>query len=133
MIAYAAPELVAGRAYVGTEADVWSLGVLLYTLLAGELPFDDANLVELYRKIQVLLYALRFNIVYCLLQSNNTRHFFLFPEISIQFFFEQIGCKSKFEKPKEVSIWFTIDNSLALSELVNFLGLVRKCKHQQRM
>merc|ERR550534_3228350 len=39
--AYAAPELVMGKEYNGPEADVWSLGVLLYAILCGYLPFDD--------------------------------------------------------------------------------------------
>ena len=52
--AYAAPELVSGRNYLGSEADVWSMGVLLYALLCGFLPFDDENIAALYRKIQVI-------------------------------------------------------------------------------
>ncbi|XP_018021470.1 maternal embryonic leucine zipper kinase [Hyalella azteca] len=51
--AYAAPELVSGRHYLGSETDIWSLGVLLYALLCGFLPFDDENLGTLYRKIQL--------------------------------------------------------------------------------
>uniref|UniRef100_A0A9J8C2Y4 Maternal embryonic leucine zipper kinase n=1 Tax=Cyprinus carpio carpio TaxID=630221 RepID=A0A9J8C2Y4_CYPCA len=49
--AYAAPELIQGKAYIGSEADVWSMGVLLYALLCGFLPFDDDNYMVLYRKI----------------------------------------------------------------------------------
>ncbi|XP_032398550.1 LOW QUALITY PROTEIN: maternal embryonic leucine zipper kinase [Etheostoma spectabile] len=49
--AYAAPELIQGKAYIGSEADVWSMGVLLFALLCGYLPFDDDNCVVLYRKI----------------------------------------------------------------------------------
>ncbi|XP_075886653.1 maternal embryonic leucine zipper kinase [Nelusetta ayraudi] len=49
--AYAAPELIQGKAYIGSEADVWSMGVLLFALLCGYLPFDDENCVVLYRKI----------------------------------------------------------------------------------
>uniref|UniRef100_A0AAY5EKA8 Maternal embryonic leucine zipper kinase n=1 Tax=Electrophorus electricus TaxID=8005 RepID=A0AAY5EKA8_ELEEL len=49
--AYAAPELIQGKAYIGSEADVWSMGVLLYALLCGYLPFDDDNCMVLYRKI----------------------------------------------------------------------------------
>uniref|UniRef100_A0AAY5KY34 non-specific serine/threonine protein kinase n=1 Tax=Esox lucius TaxID=8010 RepID=A0AAY5KY34_ESOLU len=33
--AYAAPELIQGKAYIGSEADVWSMGVLLFALLCG--------------------------------------------------------------------------------------------------
>ena len=42
--AYAAPELVTGQRYLGSEADIWSMGVLLYALLCGFLPFDDENI-----------------------------------------------------------------------------------------
>ncbi|KAK9450472.1 uncharacterized protein V1518DRAFT_413933 [Limtongia smithiae] len=38
---YAAPEMVKGIKYLGQAVDVWSLGIILYALLVGELPFDD--------------------------------------------------------------------------------------------
>ncbi|XP_069123059.1 maternal embryonic leucine zipper kinase-like isoform X1 [Argopecten irradians] len=50
--AYAAPELVSGKEYLGSEADLWSMGILLYALLCGYLPFDDEKIPQLYRKIQ---------------------------------------------------------------------------------
>ncbi|XP_054033775.1 maternal embryonic leucine zipper kinase [Dryobates pubescens] len=49
--AYAAPELIQGKAYIGSEADIWSMGVLLYALLCGFLPFDDDNVMGVFRKI----------------------------------------------------------------------------------
>ncbi|KAK9741496.1 hypothetical protein RND81_03G110300 [Saponaria officinalis] len=51
--AFAAPEIV-GRSrvgYDGCKADAWSCGVILFVLLTGYLPFDDANLVIMYRKM----------------------------------------------------------------------------------
>jgi len=54
--AYAAPELISGKCYLGSEADIWSMGVLLYALLCGYLPFDDDNIALLYRKIQSGVY-----------------------------------------------------------------------------
>uniref|UniRef100_A0A5S6R2S6 non-specific serine/threonine protein kinase n=1 Tax=Trichuris muris TaxID=70415 RepID=A0A5S6R2S6_TRIMR len=51
--AYAAPELISGKEYCGNEADIWSMGVLLYTLLCGRLPFDDDNVTVIYKKILV--------------------------------------------------------------------------------
>ncbi|KAK7868095.1 hypothetical protein R5R35_005544 [Gryllus longicercus] len=48
---YAAPELILGQKYLGSEVDIWSLGILLYALLCGVLPFDDENIDSLYRKI----------------------------------------------------------------------------------
>uniref|UniRef100_A0A914I648 non-specific serine/threonine protein kinase n=1 Tax=Globodera rostochiensis TaxID=31243 RepID=A0A914I648_GLORO len=50
--AYAAPELIQNNCYFGNEADIWSMGVLLYTLLCGCLPFDDDNYPRLYQKIK---------------------------------------------------------------------------------
>lgn len=49
--AYAAPELILGNKYLGSEIDIWSLGVLLYALLCGFLPFDDNNIENIYKKI----------------------------------------------------------------------------------
>jgi len=48
---YAAPEMILGKKYEGPEVDMWSLGVILFALLCGHLPFDDANMKELYKKI----------------------------------------------------------------------------------
>ncbi|CAF0949628.1 unnamed protein product [Didymodactylos carnosus] len=54
--AYAAPEIIGGQNYRGDVADVWSLGVLLYALLCGCLPFDDENIATMYMKIQNGIY-----------------------------------------------------------------------------
>lgn len=49
--AYVAPEILSQRGYDGAKADIWSIGVILYALTTGSLPFFDENVMELYRKI----------------------------------------------------------------------------------
>jgi 5'-AMP-activated protein kinase, catalytic alpha subunit len=48
---YAAPEMIAGKKYVGPLADIWSMGVILFALVCGYLPFEDPNTSALYKKI----------------------------------------------------------------------------------
>ncbi|DAZ95662.1 TPA: hypothetical protein N0F65_002459 [Lagenidium giganteum] len=48
---YAAPEMIEGKMYKGPLADIWSLGVILFAMVCGYLPFEDSNTNQLYRKI----------------------------------------------------------------------------------
>ncbi|KAJ3034815.1 hypothetical protein HDV00_004610 [Rhizophlyctis rosea] len=57
-VAYAAPEMISGQKYHGPQADIWSLGVILYTMICGYLPFDDDNDLTVHRKILNLEYDL---------------------------------------------------------------------------
>ena len=55
MIHFFGEQLIANKGYDGAAADIWSCGVILFELLAGYLPFDDRNLVVLYRKVWICI------------------------------------------------------------------------------
>ena len=59
---YAAPELINGKYYNGSSIDIWSCGVILYTLLTGALPFNEKQTAKLYNKIRECKYVLPENL-----------------------------------------------------------------------
>ena len=48
---YAAPEMLKGETYKGSTVDIWSIGVVLYAMICGFLPFEGNDNSELYKKI----------------------------------------------------------------------------------
>ena len=55
---YASPEMINGNKYNGVNSDIWSLGVILYFMLFEELPFMDADMKRLYKKISAGKYEI---------------------------------------------------------------------------
>ncbi|CAD8150007.1 unnamed protein product [Paramecium octaurelia] len=53
-----APEVISGKTYCGSDADVWSCGVILFAMLAGQLPFDEETFQALFQKIKTADYAI---------------------------------------------------------------------------
>ncbi|CAG9316871.1 unnamed protein product [Blepharisma stoltei] len=54
---YIAPEVLDGKQGHSYEVDVWSLGVLAYTLLVGKPPFETSDVKTTYRRIKMNAYA----------------------------------------------------------------------------
>ncbi|KAK5868634.1 hypothetical protein PBY51_009631 [Eleginops maclovinus] len=48
---YAAPEVFEGQQYEGPQLDIWSMGVVLYVLVCGALPFDGPTLPVLRQRV----------------------------------------------------------------------------------
>ena len=48
---YMSPEIVSKKEYSGQAADIWAIGVVLYVLLTGMLPFRADDEKNLFRKI----------------------------------------------------------------------------------
>lgn len=48
---YMAPELIKNQPYSGFAIDIWSLGVILFTMLYGEMPFDEDDDLKTKYKI----------------------------------------------------------------------------------
>ncbi|KAJ3099964.1 hypothetical protein HDU97_002636 [Phlyctochytrium planicorne] len=55
--AYAAPEMLSRKPYKGNEADIWSLGVILFVMLSGQPPFDDRQVSKMYASIMMGRYS----------------------------------------------------------------------------
>ncbi len=49
---YVAPEVLENRGYDGRQADVWSIGIVLFVLVAGYLPFEEDTMPALFDKIK---------------------------------------------------------------------------------
>jgi len=49
---YAAPEIILGHQYRGDKADIWSVGIILFAMLNGFLPFDGGDLPTTLRLVK---------------------------------------------------------------------------------
>jgi polo-like kinase 1 len=53
---YIAPEILGSPSGHSYEVDIWSLGVILYTMLIGKAPFETADIKATYRRIKMNVY-----------------------------------------------------------------------------
>ncbi|KAH0623367.1 hypothetical protein JD844_031637 [Phrynosoma platyrhinos] len=99
---YAAPELFEGKEYDGPKVDIWSLGVVLYVLVCGALPFDGSTLQNL--RARVLSGKFRIPFFMSTECEHLIRHMLVL-EPSRRLSMEQI-CKHKWMKLGEVDTEF---------------------------
>lgn len=60
--AYASPEIISGTPYNAELADIWSLGIILYTMVNASLPFDDNNIMKLLKDQKTKKICFRTNV-----------------------------------------------------------------------
>lgn len=48
---YAAPEMIKNKSYDGRCIDIWSVGIIVFAMVCGYLPFEDKNNQKLFHKI----------------------------------------------------------------------------------
>lgn len=84
--AYAAPEVIAGDPYDPTISDTWSLGIILFVILNGKMPFDDSHLTRL------------------ILDQRNKRYSFL-PELEEQLSPDVIAAVTVLLEPEPEKRW----------------------------
>lgn len=54
--AYIAPEVIKGEGYSGIKPDIWNLGILLYAMVTGTVPFRSSSIDELHKLILIGTY-----------------------------------------------------------------------------
>lgn len=50
---YAAPEMMSERQYDPRKTEIWALGVTLYAMLTGRLPFEHSSTSKLYKMMAI--------------------------------------------------------------------------------
>lgn len=68
--------MINNKGYDGAKADLWSCGVILFVLMAGYLPFEESNLMALYKKVYVVYHDIHLGICRLLYNYNEMTKLF---------------------------------------------------------
>ncbi|OHT09247.1 CAMK family protein kinase [Tritrichomonas foetus] len=49
---YASPECLSGTSYDGRKSDIWSIGVIMFAMVTGQLPWTKRNQAQLFNQIR---------------------------------------------------------------------------------
>lgn len=124
---YAAPEMVTGKKYDGDAVDIWSAGVVLFTMICGYLPFEDKNQTALFGKISKGIYSIpSFLSVPCrdmikslLMVDPNKR--FTFEQIKNHPWFQSLNCVAN------KNIFFLSPGLFVKNDIIPFDEEILKC------
>ncbi|OMJ86343.1 hypothetical protein SteCoe_12195 [Stentor coeruleus] len=123
---YLAPETI-NNSGVWKPADIYSLGICLYELITGKLPFNDTNIMKLYKRITTG--KINFpnnmslnskNLITALTQKNPEKRLSI-NEIKTHAFFEDINWESLAKKDITPPAWF--QERIAESGMISFEDL----------
>jgi serine/threonine protein kinase len=123
--AYLAPEIVADRGYDPFFVDIWSMGVLLYAILSGTVPFRAKSLQELHKLILRCKYQMPENV------SENAQDLIrrmLNPIPHLRISLEEMKKHPWFEQFLGDS---AVEDSIAPRFLGNFWASVRRCSEKE--
>lgn len=113
---YMAPEIVGRKEYRGQPADVWALGVLLFTMLTGTFPFKGASDSDLYKKIQRGVFSVPSDV----------------PEAA-KYLIEQMLLLDPEQRPTISELltddWFIAPESLEEGQVAKLTETIRSCKN----
>jgi len=114
--AYIAPEVLKGKGYEGFGIDIWSAGVVLYTMLYGAVPFKSSNAKELHKLILQGRYVLKDDVsedardLIKRLLERNPRKRFAIPEILAHRWMRKVTNETLLFTSKEThENWSSID------------------------
>ena len=127
-IRYADPEILREKPYCGELCDIWSCGIILFTMLCGYLPFDDDVFGIILKKMMISEYVIPNDISE---DAKDLIRNLLKPEVNRRLTLQEIKCHKWFvfeDLEREISLNFTeIEFKKEITGKID-LGIIKKLK-----